>query len=886
LSTQLYTFDEMEQADSHRISVHFANYTEMRAVAPIWFWRLARWTTLGITLGLMALMWSRPAFGLPLFWGLVVPLVPLLLVVAPGLWRQVCPMAFLNQAPRSLGFSLGKTLPLRWQKASFGIAVGVFLVAVGLRAPWLNQSATGLCAVLSAMLLMAFAGGVVFKGRSGWCGTFCPLGPIQRAYGHAPLAVVRNGYCPTCVGCQQHCYDFSPRTAIFKDLDKADPRHAQMRQWFFGMLPGLILAFFTLGPAPTIGWQRYELVMAEAALSSLGLYALLGVVLPLNRYRLSLVFGVVALSAFYWFTGPGIVARLGELLHVAMPPALKLAAQGLGLLAGGVLAFSGLRNELMHRTAERRRQAAEARRQAEWARITIHPITVSNRATGKQSPVEPGQRLLDTLRQQGTLLPAGCGAGLCGGDAVAICEGIDKLAPPGEQELATLRRMGLEGRARLACMCEVTAPVTVDTRREALQSAPSAASGSGTPQVDALAEQGILRVVIIGNGVAGVTAAEALRRHSPSVDLTVISDEAQPFYNRMALADMLPDPSRHATLHLRGADWADDWRVRLQLNAQVVAIDREQRQVQLADGAAVPYDRLILATGADAARPGPAFAVADNGFVLRTLGDVQDIHGFVSRHQARSAVVQGGGVLGVEAALALRQWGLEVTVIERAPRLMAAQLDEAGAKLLTEALLKQGIDVVASVQDAQWLHEDGHLTGICLDDTDTLQADLFVACLGIRPRMALAEAAGLAITPRGIQVDAQQRSSDPSILAVGDVALPTGPMGLWPVAAEQADRAVAGLLGQAPSANAMSPVLLKLKTKLLDVCAWGETQAQDDDEVWVAPQCTEDTSWRIIWRGGTIVGWSCVGQPGSSRTMEKAVQAESMDAVREALDGM
>jgi nitrite reductase (NADH) large subunit len=349
---------------------------------------------------------------------------------------------------------------------------------------------------------------------------------------------------------------------------------------------------------------------------------------------------------------------------------------------------------------------------------------------------------------------------------------------------------------------------------------------------------------------------------------------------------MLPDPSRHATLHLRGADWADDWRVRLQLNAQVVAIDREQCQVQLADGAAVPYDRLILATGGDAARPGPAFAVADNGFVLRTLGDVQDIHGFVSRHQARSAVVQGGGVLGVEAALALRQWGLEVTVIERAPRLMAAQLDEAGAKLLTEALLKQGIDVVASVQDAQWLHEDGHLTGICLDDTDTLQADLFVACLGIRPRMALAEAAGLAITPRGIQVDAQQRSSDPSILAVGDVALPTGPMGLWPVAAEQADRAVAGLLGQAPSANAMSPVLLKLKTKLLDVCAWGETQAQDDDEVWVAPQCTEDTSWRIIWRGGKIVGWSCVGQPGSSRTMEKAVQAESMDAVREALDGM
>ncbi len=877
--------DEADAASSPRVDIHFANYTQMRAVAPLWLWRLARWATLLTTLGLMAFMLARPEQGMPVFWGLVVPMVPLLLVVAPGLWRQVCPMAFLNQTPRTLGFSMGKTLPLRWQKASFGIAVVIFLVAVGLRAPWLNQSAVGLCALLSGMMLMAFAGGLVFKGRSGWCGTFCPLGPIQRAYGHAPLAVVRNGYCPSCVGCQQHCYDFSPRTAIFQDLDKADPRHAQMRQWFFGMLPGLILAFFTLGPTPTIGWQRYELILAESALASLGLYALLGVVVPLNRYRLSLVFAVVALSLFYVFTGPGIAARLAELLQLPLHPALSWAAQGLGLLAGGVLAYAGLRNERMHRTAERRRKAAEARRQAEWAQITLHPITVSNRATGKQSPVAPGQRLLDTLRQQGTLLPAGCGAGLCGGDAVAICEGIDKLSPPGEQELATLRRMGLEGRARLACMCEVTAPVTVDTRREALQAAPPGAPADGPPTVDGLAEQGIQRVVIVGLGVAGVTAAEALRRHSPTVNLTVISDEDLPFYNRMALADMLPDPTQHAALHLRAASWPADWRLNLKLGMHVSAIDRAQRQVRLADGSALPYDRLILATGADAARPGPVFAQADNGFVLRTLDDVRAIHDFVTRRQGRSAVVQGGGVLGVEAALALRQWGLEVTVIERAPRLMAAQLDEAGASLLSETLLNQGIEVRTGVQDAQWLAEAGHLSGVRLDDTDTLEADLFVACLGIRPRMALAEAAGLAVTPRGIQVDAQQRSSDPAILAVGDVALPTGPMGLWPVAAEQADRAVAGLLGQATGPD-MGPVLLKLKTPLLDVCAWGETQVKDGDEVWVAPQCTEDTSWRIIWRGGRIVGWSCVGRPGAGRTMAKAVQAEGMDAVREALDGM
>jgi NAD(P)H-nitrite reductase large subunit len=405
-------------------------------------------------------------------------------------------------------------------------------------------------------------------------------------------------------------------------------------------------------------------------------------------------------------------------------------------------------------------------------------------------------------------------------------------------------------------------------------------------------------VVVIGNGVAGNTAAEALRRHSPSVQLTVVSDEAQPFYNRMALADMLPDPTRQAALNLRADHWAEDWRVGLQLGAEADRIDREHRQVLLRNGQAIGYDRLILATGADAARPGPVFGAADNGFVLRTLGDVEAIHHFVTQNQAQRVVVQGGGVLGVEAALALRQWGLSVQLIERAPRLMAAQLDDAGSALLQQALTEQDIEVITGVQDAQWVSEpvNGHqrLTAVRLDDADTLHADLFVACLGIRPRLALAEAAGLDVTPRGIVVDAQQRSSDPHILAVGDVAVTTGPAGLWPVAATQAERAVAGLLGKTPEPGSGAdapPVLLKLKTKLLDVCAWGESQPRDGDEVWVAPQCAgANTHWRLIWRQGQVVGWSCIGQPGRGQIMEKAVQAGvqggDMDAVRLALEEM
>ena len=864
-------------ADSPRLSAHFANYMEMAPAVPARLWQVARWGVWLGTLGLMAMMLAMPGRMLPVFWGLIVPAVPLLLVVAPGLWRQVCPMAFMNQAPRAFGWSLGKTLPDRWQRASFGVAVAAFVTAVAMRAPWLNGSAGGVVAVLAGMMGFAFVGGLVFKGRSGWCGTFCPLGPIQRAYGHAPLAVVPNGYWPTCVGCQSHCYDFSPRAAIFKDLDPADPRHARWRQAFFGLLPGLILGFFLQGPSPAGGWLRYEAVLLGAAMLSLGSYAVLRTTLPVGRYRLALVYAVVALVAFYWFAGPGIVLRVSGLLDVRASDQLLLWAQGVGGLVGGMLLYSGLRSNLLHRAVLRRQEQVEARRQAAWQTIDLSSLKVTNRATGQCSTAQPGQRLNEVLKAQGTLLPKGCGAGVCGNDAVAICEGMANLPPPGAQELATLRRLGLEGKARLACVCEVTGPVTLDTRREALM-VPSAEQGP-----DLLADQGIARVVVIGNGIAGVSTAEALRRVSPSVSLTVISDEPQPFYNRMALAEVLSDPASQAELHLRTEAWADEWRVDLQRNVQVQRIDREAAEVCLADGTTLPYDRLVLATGADAAWPSDAFAQARNTFVLRKLSDVEAIHDWVTRRSSGRALVLGGGVLGVEAALALAKWGLLVDVIELAPRLMAAQLDDEGARRLSADLAARGITVHAGVKGLQWLFDAaGEVRGAQLGDGRTLDADFYVACMGLRPRVALARDAGLALGARGIQVDEAQRTSDPSIYAVGDVAHRPGPAGLWSVATEQAQRAVDALQGLSSQAETL-PATLKLKCEHLDVCVWGDTQPQADDEVWLAP-ADAATYWRLIWRQGQVVGWLCVGALGQAQALDKAVQAGSQAAVKEALN--
>ena len=140
---------------------------------------------------------------------------------------------------RWFGPALLRGLRAQWE---LGVAGGELQLA-GLGAAVLKGFGAVALVVLAALLL-ALAGGVVFKGRSGWCGTFCPLSPVQRTYGQAPLVVVKNGYCNPCVGCQKSCYDFNPRAAVFSDIYDDDPRHAaqRRRRWLDGDSGGSVTA--------------------------------------------------------------------------------------------------------------------------------------------------------------------------------------------------------------------------------------------------------------------------------------------------------------------------------------------------------------------------------------------------------------------------------------------------------------------------------------------------------------------------------------------------------------------------------------------------------------------------------------------------------------------
>ena len=862
----------------------FSNYTRLESRVPMAWWYAARVLALGIALALAALLLLQPELGLKLFWGLAIPVVPALLVIAPGLWRQVCPMATMNQLPRLAGYGRALELPPRLKNAAFGIAVGLFLVAVSLRVPLLNHSGAVVGAGILGVLLLALLGGLTFKGRSGWCGTFCPLAPIQRTYGQAPVIMVKNGYCNPCVGCQKSCYDFNPRAAVFSDVYDDDPRHAAQRRLFMGLLPGLILAYFLQGPAPAYGVVQYLLTLLVGVAASAGLYGLAVAFAPANPYRVALAFGALALAAFYWFAGPIVVRTLAWLAGAEAPAVALGASQGLGIVLALVLATNGLLAERRWNLAQRKpARAAEGVPRSEFGAgkagtslkdrlARADAAEVTDRGSGISFQVGPDATLLEAIESAGLKINFGCRAGVCGADPVAVCEGHDNLSPPGDDELATLRRLGLEGRARLACMCTVKGPVLID-RDPRSAPPPKTAAAAPVARPDRALPLGLKRVVVVGNGVAGMGVAEALRRASASVQIDIVGNEPHAFYNRMGIGRLIYDSAgldAMQALQLVPPDWPQAQRVKVWGGAVAARIDRQGHQLHLASGEVLPYDKLVLATGSRSLPPDDEFLSRPNAFVLRSADDALAIRSWVQRRQARRALVVGGGVLGVEAADALHKLGLKVTLLQRADRLMNQQLDEQGAAKLAGYLESIGIQVVTH---SSVLRYEGspQLQAAWLAHGPRVRADVFVAALGIQANTFLADQAGLKLGDNGIRVDAQMRSADPDIYAVGDVAELKGtPRGLWPIGAAHAAAAVDSMLGD-PHPYATPRIVLQLKCEGIDLRSQGEIVAREGDEDFHARE-GDPAWWRLIVRHGQLAGGLYVGPPGTAKAFTKLLQ--------------
>ena len=370
------------------------------------------------------------------------------------------------------------------------------------------------------------------------------------------------------------------------------------------------------------------------------------------------------------------------------------------------------------------------------------------------------------------------------------------------------------------------------------------------------------RVVVVGHGMVGHRFVEAAfeRGVHATHELVVIGEEVHPAYDRVHLSSWF-DGATAANLIYAQPEWFAERGITLSLGSRATAIDREGRTVTTDAGETVRYDHLVLATGSYPFVPPVDGATGDGCFVYRTLDDLAAIEGYAGGCQR--GIVVGGGLLGLEAANALRLLGLTTTVVEFAPHLLAVQLDPGGGRALRREVEALGIDVRCDAAAKTVRRDkDGGVLGLELADGTTIDADMVVFATGVRPRDELAREAGLEMGVRGgVVIDDTCTTSDSSVTAIGECACHAGMVyGLvapgYAMAAVVADR-LAG--GSATFTGADLSTTLKLLD--VEVASFGDAHARGadlDELVYADPRAgvykklVVDVAGAV--RGGVLVG--------------------------------
>ena len=278
-----------------------------------------------------------------------------------------------------------------------------------------------------------------------------------------------------------------------------------------------------------------------------------------------------------------------------------------------------------------------------------------------------------------------------------------------------------------------------------------------------------LKLVLIGNGMAGVRTLEELLKIAPDLyDITVFGAEPHPNYNRILLSPVLAGEQAFEDIVLNDLNWYSENGIRLLLNRKVTRIDRHRRKVYAEDGSEAEYDRLLIATGSTPfILPVPGNRL-EGVIGYRDIADTQTMIDTAGSHS--HAVVIGGGLLGLEAANGLKQRGMDVTVVHLSDWLLERQLDRTAGKLLQSALESRGIHFRLNTQTEELIDDgSGRVCAVRFKDGEVIAADLVVMAAGIRPNTELAEKTGLPCN-RGILVNDTLQTYDPRIYALGECA--------------------------------------------------------------------------------------------------------------------
>jgi len=300
-----------------------------------------------------------------------------------------------------------------------------------------------------------------------------------------------------------------------------------------------------------------------------------------------------------------------------------------------------------------------------------------------------------------------------------------------------------------------------------------------------------MNIIIVGNGVAGITAARIIKEKDPKSNVSVYTEENYHYYPRPRLYDILSGKAEPHDIYTFSDEWYTKKGIKVHLKKRALRIETEKKELLLEDNSKIHFDKLLLANGASSFIPPIKGSEKKGTFTLRSIKDALIIKEYTRK--TKKSIVIGGGLLGLEFASSLRKLGQQVTVVEIFSRLLPRQLDQDGSKLLNDRISSQGINIFLGAKTAEII--GGHnVSGVLLDSGQEISGDLVLISAGVRPNIELASKSGIKVN-RGVLVDQHLQTSADDVYAAGDVAEFEGKLyGIIPAALDQANVAAVNML--------------------------------------------------------------------------------------------
>ena len=373
------------------------------------------------------------------------------------------------------------------------------------------------------------------------------------------------------------------------------------------------------------------------------------------------------------------------------------------------------------------------------------------------------------------------------------------------------------------------------------------------------------KYLIIGNGVAGTTAAEIIRRHDDTGKITIITDESLPFYSRLRLNEYIEGKINKEKLIIKKERWYQDNNIVLMTDTRIIEANPKNKTVLTKDGNNISYDSLLVATGSHSFVPPIKGSDKKGVFTLRNIKDAGNIIKYADTID--DVVIIGGGLLGIEVGYALLKLGKKVLIVEFFPRLLPRQLDDDGAKRLQSIMEDMGFSFRLDAKTREIAGKD-QVERVLLEKGETLPAKMVIISAGVRPNLELAESLRV-YSDKGIVVDDHMKTNNADIYAAGDVAeFGNRLFGIWPAAMDQGKAAGANMAGtdMIYKGTAMSNTL---KVAGIDLASAGDIDAENklESKVFANGQVYK----KLVFDNDKIVGCIMLGDKNGFTKITRAI---------------